>query len=309
MMTRRWPGASPVAGARIERLLAGDWAARPIDHQPGFAALAANDGSSGLQNFDRSGGTRPKWRRHALWRRRRVSDIFAARGQRQRCDRALGDPEETSAILISWARRRRSGRDRGAGRRPRRLGCTGRQQSHRSGRNTRHEIDRNHQPKSPTATASRAVHRPAARAAPRGFVAGRQRLADRPLAQRESAGQGREGARVTRRDAVPLADTCIGILYGMKKTTVYVSPEVKRALGRLASARGTSEAELIREALRKIVADAPAPRPRLPLIESGSALSPFKPDPRRHEGGRGSSLLSVVDGSAWPRAAKVLRDW
>ncbi|MFO1221970.1 MAG: CopG family transcriptional regulator [Burkholderiaceae bacterium] len=63
-----------------------------------------------------------------------------------------------------------------------------------------------------------------------------------------------------------------GILYGMEKTTVYVPPEVKRALGRLASARGTSEAELIREALRKIVAEAPAPRPRLPLIESGKRM-------------------------------------
>jgi Arc/MetJ-type ribon-helix-helix transcriptional regulator len=55
----------------------------------------------------------------------------------------------------------------------------------------------------------------------------------------------------------------------MEKTTVYVPPEVKRALGRLANARGTSEAELIREALRRIVAEAPAPRPRLPLIKSG----------------------------------------
>jgi len=60
-----------------------------------------------------------------------------------------------------------------------------------------------------------------------------------------------------------------GVVYGMEKTTVYVPPEVKRALARLASARGTSEAELIREALRRIVAEAPAPRPRLPLIESG----------------------------------------
>lgn len=67
-------------------------------------------------------------------------------------------------------------------------------------------------------------------------------------------------------------DHTYGILYGMEKTTVYVSLEVKRALGRLASARGTSQAELIREALHKIVAEAPAPRPRLPLIESGKPM-------------------------------------
>jgi hypothetical protein len=58
----------------------------------------------------------------------------------------------------------------------------------------------------------------------------------------------------------------------MQKTTVYVPLEVKRALGRSARARDTSEAERIREALRNIVAEVPAPRPRLPLIESGKPL-------------------------------------
>lgn len=58
----------------------------------------------------------------------------------------------------------------------------------------------------------------------------------------------------------------------MQKTTVYVPPDVKRALGRLASERGTSEAELIREALSRMVAEAPSPRPRLPLMESGQPL-------------------------------------
>jgi hypothetical protein len=47
-----------------------------------------------------------------------------------------------------------------------------------------------------------------------------------------------------------------------------VPADIKRALGRLASMRGTSEAELIREALRTLVAGASAPRPRLPLFES-----------------------------------------
>jgi hypothetical protein len=62
------------------------------------------------------------------------------------------------------------------------------------------------------------------------------------------------------------------MVYGMEKTTVYVPKQLKQALGRLASARGTSEAELIREALGKIVAEASPPRPRLPLIESGKPL-------------------------------------
>ena len=57
-------------------------------------------------------------------------------------------------------------------------------------------------------------------------------------------------------------------MYGMQKTTVYLPDELKRALGRSASARGVSEAELIREALRAITADAPPPRPRLPLFAS-----------------------------------------
>lgn len=89
----------------------------------------------------------------------------------------------------------------------------------------------------------------------------------------------REDRRVTARrgllDKAQLhlcAELIYGILYGMEKTTVYVPSEVKRALGRLANARGTSEAELIREALRKIVAEAPAPRPLLPLIESGKPM-------------------------------------
>ncbi|MCG3189230.1 MAG: Antitoxin VapB26 [Burkholderiaceae bacterium] len=55
----------------------------------------------------------------------------------------------------------------------------------------------------------------------------------------------------------------------MEKTTVYVPPDVKKALSRLANARGTSEAQLIREALRRIVTEASAPRPRLPLLRSG----------------------------------------
>jgi hypothetical protein len=59
------------------------------------------------------------------------------------------------------------------------------------------------------------------------------------------------------------------MMYGMQKTTVYIPKDVKRALGRAAAARGMSEAELIREALRAITSTTPPPRPRLPLFKSG----------------------------------------
>jgi hypothetical protein len=58
-------------------------------------------------------------------------------------------------------------------------------------------------------------------------------------------------------------------MYGMQKTTVYLPDELKRALGRSAKARGISEAELIREALRNIMAELPPPSPRMPLFASG----------------------------------------
>lgn len=58
-------------------------------------------------------------------------------------------------------------------------------------------------------------------------------------------------------------------MYGMQKTTVYLPDELKKALGRTARSRGISEAELIREALRGITAEAPPPPPRLPLFASG----------------------------------------
>ena len=59
------------------------------------------------------------------------------------------------------------------------------------------------------------------------------------------------------------------MMYGMQKTTVYIPKDIKRALGRAAAARGVSEAELIREALRTVTARTAPPRPRLPLFKSG----------------------------------------
>jgi len=60
-----------------------------------------------------------------------------------------------------------------------------------------------------------------------------------------------------------------GMIYGMQKTTVYIPEDVKRALGQVAAARGVSEAELIREALRTLTSKTTPPRPRLPLFKSG----------------------------------------
>ena len=54
----------------------------------------------------------------------------------------------------------------------------------------------------------------------------------------------------------------------MTKTTVYLPAELKRALARLARERGCSEAELLREAVSRLVGEAESPAPRLPLFRS-----------------------------------------
>ena len=58
-------------------------------------------------------------------------------------------------------------------------------------------------------------------------------------------------------------------MYGMQKTTVYIPEDLKRTLGQVAAARGISEAELIREALRAVAGDPSSRVPRLPLFKSG----------------------------------------
>lgn len=58
-------------------------------------------------------------------------------------------------------------------------------------------------------------------------------------------------------------------MYGMKKAAVYIPEDVKRELGQVAAARGMSEAELIREALRALTSKTTPPGPRLPLFKSG----------------------------------------
>jgi Ribbon-helix-helix protein, copG family len=58
----------------------------------------------------------------------------------------------------------------------------------------------------------------------------------------------------------------------MQKTTVYIPSDIKSALGKLATARGLSEAEVIRQALRAVTAEIVPPRPRAPLFKSGRPL-------------------------------------
>jgi hypothetical protein len=60
-----------------------------------------------------------------------------------------------------------------------------------------------------------------------------------------------------------------GIMYGMKRTTVYLTDELKAALERTAAARGTSEAEVVRTALASATAEHAYPPPKLPLFSSG----------------------------------------
>lgn len=58
-------------------------------------------------------------------------------------------------------------------------------------------------------------------------------------------------------------------MYGMRRTTVYLPEDLKAALERVAASTGRSEAELIREGVRSVTAAAGAPRPKLPLFNSG----------------------------------------
>ena len=60
-----------------------------------------------------------------------------------------------------------------------------------------------------------------------------------------------------------------GRMYGMEKTTVYLPAELKTALRSMARDTGTSEAELIRQAVREKLLRHPRPRPRVPLTGRG----------------------------------------
>lgn len=59
-------------------------------------------------------------------------------------------------------------------------------------------------------------------------------------------------------------------MYGMEKTTVYLTDQQKRALERAAKAEGRSEADLIREGVDTVTARHRMVEPTLPLFDSGT---------------------------------------
>jgi hypothetical protein len=59
-------------------------------------------------------------------------------------------------------------------------------------------------------------------------------------------------------------------MYGMEKTTVYLTDGQKRALERAAKAAGRSEADLIREGVELVTARHQASELVLPLFDSGA---------------------------------------
>jgi plasmid stability protein len=61
------------------------------------------------------------------------------------------------------------------------------------------------------------------------------------------------------------------MMYGMRRTTVYLPDELKAALERQAAAAGTTEAEVVRSALIAATAEQAYPTPKLPLFDSGDA--------------------------------------
>ena len=58
------------------------------------------------------------------------------------------------------------------------------------------------------------------------------------------------------------------MMYGMRKTTLYLPDHLKEAVEQAAARNSSSEASFIRQALERAVASARPPRPRLPLFSS-----------------------------------------
>jgi hypothetical protein len=59
-----------------------------------------------------------------------------------------------------------------------------------------------------------------------------------------------------------------GIMYGVKRTTVYLPEDLKSTLARAAEEEGRTEADLIREGIERLLRSR-NPEPRVPLFTSG----------------------------------------
>jgi Ribbon-helix-helix protein, copG family len=74
------------------------------------------------------------------------------------------------------------------------------------------------------------------------------------------------------------------MMYGMKRTTIYLPDELKAALERTAATTGQSEAEVVRSALASATAEHAYPPPRLPLFKSGDPTLAERVDKELAEG-------------------------
>lgn len=57
-------------------------------------------------------------------------------------------------------------------------------------------------------------------------------------------------------------------MYGVVKTTIYLPEDMKRKLEEISASEGRSEAELIREAVKRSIENRSCPKPRIPLSEN-----------------------------------------
>lgn len=73
-------------------------------------------------------------------------------------------------------------------------------------------------------------------------------------------------------------------MYGMKRTTVYLPKQLKQDLKNVSEECGRSEAELIREGVKRVVAEHRPQKPRFPLFASGDPTLAERADELLEEG-------------------------
>ena len=63
-----------------------------------------------------------------------------------------------------------------------------------------------------------------------------------------------------------------GMIYGMRRTTIYLPDEMKTAIEREAVRRRVTEAEVIRDAVNQHLAEVEPPTPQLPVFPQGFGM-------------------------------------